>query len=133
VIEGLRVLPRLQDARREKDSEFLMCERCSSWNDEATRIDMGCGLLPRAVGARPGSVPLSHLVPGLTACPGYTAELPDVLDVASCYLHWTKQSLAARLGTPDAAPALMDGLEVLHVAVEEFQSAKLRERTNGGL
>jgi hypothetical protein len=52
-----------------------------------------------------------------TTCPGFVCNLPDVIDVATAYMHWDKGDV--RLATSGREPCrpLSDGLIVLAQSV----------------
>jgi hypothetical protein len=91
VIEGVRLLPWLQEAARREPAEvryFLDCKTCMESLTEDSRRQMGCGYLPAATGVKPAGRP-----PGLdetlelTACIGYTTKLPEVIEVSRARLQ----------------------------------------------
>jgi hypothetical protein len=123
-MEGLRVLPGYQDARR-KDPKLLngSCENCIATVDPLERQRGACGFLPETEGAYPWH-PQSMIGTGitLTTCPAYTVDLPEVMDIARGRVWFDKGCLETRLG-PDMEPsiALLDGIEVLEASVAEFR------------
>jgi hypothetical protein len=121
VIEGLRALPWVESARR-KEPDVVNCERCKAWTDEPLRSAMGCGWLPAV--ERPLSVPLREHV-DLRTCPGYTAQLPDVIDVARSY---ALGNLGYRRDHDEVPPALLDGLLVLSESIERVKAHHLQQK-----
>lgn len=106
------------------------CETCLKFADDAQRRLMGCGWLPAADHGPDGPPDAWRFGPDRSevaeVCPGYSCTLPDVVDVATCYSHWEKGQLEVRLGGVDAAPALVDGIEILHAAVGAAARARVK-------
>jgi hypothetical protein len=115
VIEGLRVLPWLQETRRERpDVPLFNCDSCIKSTPVPLRREMGCGYLA-------GSTPPMWGGPNgkleLETCPGYTTELPDVVDVARLYSWAEKGGLQRhRLTRP-----IIDGIDILRSAVADVE------------
>jgi hypothetical protein len=98
---------------------------------------MACGFMARSEGQVSAWQPKDDFVDGnddpvlLEICPGYTTELPDVVDVARAYLHWDKGQLGIATGDVDLPAALLDGIELLSSAYSAHQAAKIEEQRNG--
>lgn len=60
-------------------------------------------------------------------CPGYTSNLPQVIEAASCYQWWDKGQLTARLGGEQPTTVMVDAIDILHSAVGAVQSKELRD------
>lgn len=111
---------------------MLDCTSCEKHTDKALRREMGCGWLPRA--ENPAAV-WSGQTGALEnrTCPGYTTELPDVIDVARVYWWADKGSIRDRLGG-EPPEAIINGVDVLRCAigdVEHYRIEKAKERSNG--
>lgn len=125
MIQGLRALPWIQHAR-EQNRYLLDCATCQENNSHALRRDMGCGWIteenasPASVWQHPGDES-----PRPDTCSGYTTELPDVIDAASCFLWFEKNQLAIATGTEDPPAALVSGIEILHCAAEAFRGWRM--------
>lgn len=106
---------------------------------EAMRRAMGCGWLPRSDedAQRPPHVPLSERegLHELTTCPVYTTELPDVVDIVTAWMHWSKGQLSVPLAGLDPSPALIHGVELLEGSVkahDTWQRLEAERRRKGG-
>lgn len=65
---------------------------------------------------------------GTTICSGFTANLPDVIDIARAHRHWSKGELGTVTGGNDGLPgALVDGLEILDDAVSRYSAWKMKQ------
>lgn len=121
MIDGLRVLPWLEDARR-KDPTLLDCKMCMERNTDATRERMGCGWLPRIDPDRVRT--WSFGIDGLDSCetcPGYVAPLPDVIDVRETYPHWKTGQVASCV--PGELPeTLLAYLAILDGSIKALQA-----------
>jgi hypothetical protein len=132
VIQGLRVLPWTQDARRE-GTDVPTCSECLETVSEPMRRAMGCGWLTRELDAGgksvtpPESVPFGDRVEGLEYCSGFACELPDVIDVSEVYLDWER-------GGHDREPAesLRLGVKVLHGAIAQMTAGKQQDAIKRG-
>jgi len=122
ILEGIRALPWLQDARR-KSPQHLECKSCLRI-DKRTRQAIGCGWEEPLPSARPWAHKDMDWTP--TVCPGYTCQLPEVIDVARCYMHWDRGQL--QLKVPEPSASLLDAIEELKIAVGAQQLASLRSR-----
>lgn len=110
MIEGVRLLPWLQEAARREPAAwryFLDCEECMDSLNKDKRRQMGCGYLPAVEGVEPAGRP-----PGcdekikLTACIGYTTKLPEVIEVSRARLWWDKGLLRDWCDGEAPTPAL---------------------------
>lgn len=58
-----------------------------------------------------------------TVCPGYSTSLPEVIEAARSWLHWSKGALRAFTGTSGPpTDVLMECIEVFNGAVLENQA-----------
>ncbi len=79
MIEGLRVLPWIQDALSKDKEHFDPCDVCMQNNSVEIRQEMGCGFEPRGPVVRPWMHTGMSFEP--QHCPVYTTALPEVHDV----------------------------------------------------
>jgi len=134
VIEGVRLLPWLQQASRSNPApvaHLLDCEACMRERPAAARARIRCGYVEPASDGSAwwprgfrgfGSPPV-----GATTCPGYTTSLPEVVEISRLHLHWSKGALRDRVRRPTGH--VLDMIEVLaceQSAVEwhEIKTAK---------
>lgn len=62
--------------------------------------------------------PQSYSGPPPATCPGYTCNLPEVIEIARARLHWSKGALDTFVGDPVPDEMLL-GIEVLEGAQNE--------------
>lgn len=117
MIEGLRVLPHVEDARK-AERDAVRCDVCIANNDENLRSALGCGWLASPCATQ---VPFSDRVEGIETCPGYTTELPEVADAMIAWVHWEKGALGFAISGDAPSPALMDAVSVFNTAVAAFR------------
>jgi hypothetical protein len=55
-------------------------------------------------------------------CPGYTCNLPDVIDIARAWVHWSKGALPSFTRTDDVREPLLEGIEVLDGAISALNT-----------
>jgi hypothetical protein len=118
VIQGIRALPWFQDALRRNDgmADGYDCKRCKMTQPQLIRMSRGCGYEPPAERTRltvwqPPMGKVGYRGPDLTTCPGYTCNLPEVLEVALAHVHWSKGN-ASILGLNEEmqhAVVILDG------------------------
>jgi hypothetical protein len=131
VIEGLRVHPHYQDARRDGILRFgPTCEECMQRNHVTVRQQLACGFEPRIEGAEPWH-PLYWLRHGLelTTCAGYTTQLPEVVEVVEAYPHWEAGTLTDYLDGERAPAGFLRALVMRKAGLNEHMDAKREERT----
>jgi hypothetical protein len=126
MMEGVRALPWLEHARDEQPAT-LQCEPCMKHNEPELRRALGCGWLPPLEDAVVWSGP-GHLE--LTTCPGYTTQLPDVVDVAQVYWWAEHGSLRDRL-TRKPSRTLIRGIDALRSAVSALNVYRIRNPKRG--
>jgi hypothetical protein len=123
---GLRLLPFWQEAiRRGLLGSKAKCETCMESLSEEQRQLAGCGYLPPPaerlrVFVQPWAG-LGYAGPAPTECPGYLTNLPEVIEAARGWSHWSKGSLPVfTRGVP--SEALVDSIEHFNGAINECQS-----------
>ena len=100
-------------------------------NSAAVRQTMGCGYEPPIDGARPWTpvmLDASHRLE-YTLCPGYTTNLPEVVEVVRGRLHWSKGSLPV-FCVPNEL--IVEGIEILEGSTNGMQVWTLRTKAEGG-
>ncbi len=122
MIEGLRVLPWFQDARRKNpDGMSLLsnCDECQRREPVQVRERMGCGYLPPSEHARPWAHP--SYGEKVKHCPGYVCKLPEVIEVARARRHWRNGELRSFAhGQP--SDDLMALVEVHDVSASDLEA-----------
>jgi hypothetical protein len=102
---------------------------------EAQRQMLGCGFAPQPEEARRkfvsfwdgGSLP-NYKGPKMTVCPGYSTQLPEVIETVRAHRHWSKGAWGVRdLGAP-----LTLAIEIFEGAANEFQSWSMTSESEGG-
>jgi hypothetical protein len=134
VIEGLRVLPGLQDARQDFTAARMGdCETCMATYSPSERQARRCGYLPRTDARSFTWVPpyLRDDLKTLETCPVYTTTLAEVEEVRQVYPAYKAGYLAEQLGE-DASPETVAGCVVLDNAVNGKQAHEARERADRG-
>jgi len=111
------------------------CETCMEQLTTETRQLMGCPLAPapppRAAGLVKPWQGLGYAGPSPAVCPGYTVQLPEVIETARARLHWRMGELRSFCG--GAAPgALLERIEILEGAARELEEWRLTPATKGG-
>lgn len=108
-------------------------------NPPEIRQSMGCGFEP-ALGEYGGWEPPSgklgfrqnkKLVQLPTVCPGYSTNLPEVLEVVRAHRHWQKASLRDFCGG-EPNEALLIGIEVLESEINATQNFEMTPEKDGG-
>lgn len=66
-----------------------------------------------------------------TVCPGYSTSLPEVIEIARGWLHWSKGGLRDFTGT-QPTEATLHGIEIFDGAANECQSYWSTPRSKGG-
>lgn len=133
MIEGLRILPWLQERIRNKRKqvEYLLdCDKCRGLvppdpfnpmrpTTQAERQTWGCAYEPRNEAMRPcGWMHQGYRDEPPTTCPGYTTKLPEVVEINRARLHVKTGSGRDFLGGP-ATENILRGIEILEGAVNE--------------
>ena len=127
MIEGLRVFPAYQDARRLRQV-LSDCATCQREQTMTTRQALGCAYMPPVADAQPWVPPAWRDDDRrLTVCPGYTTSLPAVFEVAVAFPQWKAGTLTDYLdGTPPTSVALAC-LAALDDGAEEHKAWATRE------
>lgn len=78
---------------RRGDLGISDCETCMQTTPELQRQSLGCGYLPRPDRVhltlwQPPTNERGYHGPSLTACAGYTANLPEVVEASIARAHW---------------------------------------------
>lgn len=134
MIEGIRALPWFQDKSRRGELAIDDCKRCKMSTDQLQRMSMGCGYEPPANGRvhltvwQPPPGAAGYRGPELTACPGYTCNLPEVVEIALAHVHWSKGN-AAILSLNEEA---LDAIVVLDSQYGQLQNWLLTDVKDGG-
>lgn len=101
----------------------LDCGYCQSTTTEPMRSLLGCGWLPASDDARPWVHPGDTRE--YTTCAGYTTDLPEVIDIARLYRHWSKGAVDVRsLPRP-----IEDGIELLDAATNSRDNWVTRDKS----
>jgi len=102
-----------------------------SANPPELRRNLGCGYEPALDGARPWQAPIEAGVDEWSVCPGYTTSLPETIDVARAWLHWSKGELVA-FCDGRACPSLVSGIEIMAGTMSSFEGYSMRESAKRG-
>jgi hypothetical protein len=83
---------------------------------------VGCGYEPPAAKHLPivAWAGLGYSGPRPTTCPGYTCNLPEVIEVARARIHWKNGAIAAFVGG-HPTDEMMIGIEVLEGSYNELE------------
>jgi hypothetical protein len=69
---------------------------------------------------------------GANVCAGYACELPEVAEVARCFLQWEKGTLADFLDGRPPGHMLLEALGALQVGIREHEVDVLSRPKAGG-
>lgn len=98
-----------------------------------TRQFAACPFTPVNVRVKP--VPWSpatgYAGPAPTTCPGFTTSLPEVVETARGWVHWSKGQLDQFVGPGGATDELLQRIEMLDGAIAEQTSAELSAARGG--
>lgn len=152
MIEGLRLLPWLQQAHRFNPGSvdhLTNCEACMHDRSRELRQSIRCGYEP-ALATPPIANPRDPRASSTWApdgfsgfegnaggyastCPGYTTALPEVREVSWLHLWWSKSQLRDKLGgrPTDLVQTLIETLAAETSAVEAHVMAKANEKAKG--
>lgn len=129
-------MPQWQEAgRRGLLGPMTKCDTCIAKRSPEQRQLLGCAYTPPPAGRLSSFVKpwqgLGYSGDEPSVCPGYTTQLPEVIEIARARLHWSKGSLAAFCpGEPPSA--LLIGIEILEGAVCELIDWKSTPKAQGG-
>lgn len=101
-------------------------------NSDMTRREMGCGYLPPLERRLPLWQPPGWPDDPPSACAGYLVRLPQVVEVARGFAHWSKGELAAFAGA-NPNELFVIGLEILNGSVSDLNVAVMTPASKGGL
>ncbi len=113
------------------------CTKCKEHYRYIERRKRSCGFIPTdewiesdALGFGRPKILTSDGVKHLDTCPGYTSQLPEVVEAASGWGWWEKGQLQLRY--PDGPPhMLMDLIEAFHVANAQAQEYYMDQLSKG--
>lgn len=126
------------------------CATCTRERDQYTRQLLGCGWEPAPApqlrpfvrapipeGAERPPLPDDHPIdrpppPWPTVCPGYSTSLPETIEIARAWNHWTKGSLRDFCGSRPAV-AIVEGVELFDAWVNDLKTKLVTPRSKGGL
>ncbi len=135
--EGLRALVWWHEKiRRGLVGDKSNCETCMQKLSTDQRQLEGCGYEPTPEAhlmsfVRP-AVGLGYKGPDLTACPGYSTALPEVLEAARARMHWEKGGPLAIGVTDWQDDPLANAVEILESEIGEFRTWSATPATKGG-
>ena len=129
MIEGLRVYPHYEDARRGGGVIGSQgCEECKRTVSKSVRQANGCGWETTVQDARPWNPPAwASTNLNTSVCPAYSTGLPQVGEVLVLYPHWEKGAVGAYLDGADPSRVVLDGLRYLDIAIGEHSAWKLEQ------
>lgn len=98
------------------------CGKCKMQFDSTTRAAMGCGYEKPRDGARPWSPKNFNgkWIGTELACPGYTTNLPEVIETARGRIHWNKSSLRDFCGGEQPTDETLACIELLESSCNEM-------------
>lgn len=99
------------------------------------RQSLGCGYEPRTDRVHLAIwQPPDKFYPGpeLTVCAGYTANLPEVIEVAMARRHWKVGALTHAVGGETASEDLMDALLISDAAFSALEQWMMTPAKDGG-
>lgn len=140
MIEGARLWPWRMAAQAKNELAMADCESCMQNNPPEIRQHMGCGyLLPlegdyhgwQPPAAKLGFRQNKKTVRLPTVCPGYSTNLPEVLEIVRGHRHWAKASLRDFCGG-EPSEALLIGIEVLESEINAVQQFEMTPESEGG-
>ena len=116
MIEGIRLLPWAAAYAHLKQTKFwLNCSACKK-NTSIRRERMRCGYIPHERWETADRViEIADLRSGIinpSVCPGYSTQLPKVLEAARAWGHWERGQLQLRYADPPGE--LLDLIELFH-------------------
>jgi hypothetical protein len=138
VIEGLRLLPWLQEAiRRTPDQlgHLSDCGTCMQKHPRERRQLMGCGYEPPTASVtlwQPKVSKLGYRHKRPTVCVGYSTRLPEVVEVLRARAHWEKGSLAMFCGDDKPGDEFLACIEILDAEIASVTAWALTSKKDGG-
>ena len=117
-------------------------------NTKQSRAAWHCAWMPRREWTGYGFVPPKDWPPRLDkdedetvtawyqrcrelACPGYSVQLPEVIEAARLYRWFDKGSLRDALGDTPVTPKLRDSLDIFASAISEVEMAQIGGVSDG--
>lgn len=99
------------------------CDNCKSTIPAIDRAAMACGF------EAPTGPPWRHrgFIAEAKTCPGYLANLPEVVEVARARVHWKNGSLRDFVGGPPSEN-LMYAVEVLDAEASECERFMIADK-----
>lgn len=65
-------------------------------------------------------------------CAGYACSLPEVSEVAGCFIQWEKGTLEPYLDGEPPSRTLLDALAFLQLGIRDHQDEMMRRSSKGG-
>jgi hypothetical protein len=136
VIEGVALLPWFQAAAHSAPLTLgnkVDCMKCKASHDQTTRQSWGCGY--EVANPAVPVVPWDHVGrtgPRPSTCAGYTTNLPEVIEVARLFRHWSKGSIDSALRGDEFHEHTQQAIEIFEGAVSATESYLIRARHEGG-
>ena len=145
MIEGVRLLPWLQQATRRDPNGVAHlndCEACMRERSRDLRQSMRCGYeapladLRLSSTWRPDGFSGFDDLPGglASTCPGYTTHLPEVREVSFLHLWFKNGQLRDKVGGPpsEIVQTLVELLSSENSAAEAHEMQRARDAQNAG-
>lgn len=129
MIEGLRLLPGLQEAsRRNPDAvaHYWDCSKCKATFPREMRRAIGCAWEPSLEGATPWKPEWWKGDPP-TVCVGYSTKLPEVIETSEARFYLKSGSLSALIKGP-MSDSLRTGIRLLENADTEASNWAAKQR-----
>ena len=133
MIEGLRVLPWLETARRSNPTAVELmsdCGKCMKRTTSKERQRMGCGYEKPDDRAAPWT-PLGLKGAPLRHCPGYTTKLPEVVESSWARFWLDKGSLREWTDRP-ISEQTREAIQILECAIADEQAHALEQQRQAG-
>lgn len=99
------------------------------------RQSLGCGYEPRIENAnawQPPSGERGYKGPRLTICAGYTARLPEVIEVSKARAHWKVGALTHMTGEETADEGLLDAVLIFDAECSHLEGWLMTPSKDGG-
>lgn len=106
--------------------------------NQLQRMSLGCGYEPAADGRvrlqvwQPPSGQRGYHGPELTACAGYTANLPEVTEAAIVRAHWKQGAVREACGGEQPTDDLLNSVLVLDSEYSAVESWLMTPAKDGG-
>lgn len=136
MIEGLRLAPWFYEAqRREACAVPSTCSACMQTFSSSKRQALGCAYeraVPWATPWTPVAMNASYRGTMPTVCPGYTTNLPEVVEAVRARVHWSKGSLTTFTKGEPPSDALIYAIEIVEGGFNEVQAWVAKPSKDGG-